>query len=202
MVAFRGKNEVSSVGRWLHESESERRKETEVRLFFAKVLRCPLLGVALAAACVLVLVTTTGCGGKRSTPEKAIKTYFAAVKNKDLDAVLDCSAPDVRELFKEMMEASGKEKTVTQLPGGGKLKKFEIVSSKIKGDWADVVANLTVNGQTAKQTFRLHKIKGQWLFDMPDEQKKQMKTAVEMMRNPGRIRSLMESMRRPVSEEE
>lgn len=154
------------------------------------------LGTALIAGCVCSLLLVSGCGkGGRGTPEKATQKLFDAMKDKDLDAMMACFAPDVRKMFEEMMEVQGKEKVQKQIAhGGGKLGKLKILGTKIDADWAEVETSVTVDGKESKDTLSLHKIDGAWLVDLPEDQKKGMKTAVEMMKNPDKMKEMMQGM--------
>jgi len=162
----------------------------------ARLLLRSTLGVALIVGLALGLVMLPGCGGKRSTPEKAAEAYLKAVKKQDLDGMLDCCAPDVREMLDEMIKVTGKKKTIEQQAGGGKLGKFKILGSEIKGDWANVEVSLTVNGKKQTGKFMFHKIENEWLFDMPDEAKEGMKMGVEMMKDPEKTKKIMDLLKR------
>ena len=156
------------------------------------------LGIALIIGCAFTLLVVSGCGkgkGGGNTPEKTVQNMFDAIKDKDLDGMLACFAPDVREMFDEMIKAEGKEKVEEQLMRGDeKVGKLEILSTKIDGEWADVETSVTVDGKADKDTLRLHKIGRVWLVDMSEEEKKGMKAMLEMMRDPDAMKKMMEGM--------
>jgi hypothetical protein len=144
------------------------------------------------AGCAFSLLIVPGCGGgKRSSPEKAAKTYLAAAREQDLDAMLAGCAPDMREMLDGLIKSAGKQNVLNLLPGAGKLEKFKILGTKTEGDWAEVEASLTVNGKEQRQTISFHNINGEWLLDMPDEDKDRMKVAVEMMKDPSKAERIM-----------
>lgn len=158
----------------------------------------PWLGAALTLGCAFSLLIVSGCGkgkGGASTPEKTVQNMFDATKDKDLDGVLACFAPDLREMFEEMMKVGDKGKVEDQLMHGeGRVGKLKILSTKIDGDWAKVETSVTVGGKEEKDTLELHKIGGAWFVDMPAEQKQGMKAVVEMMKNPDKMKEMMEGM--------
>ncbi len=153
--------------------------------------------VALIALCVFGLSLVTGCGkGGGKTPEKTVEKFFKATKGKDLDGILACFAPDVREVFEEMMEIQGEEKMQAQLARGDeKIGDLKILDTKINGDWATVKTSVMVNGKKEESDVQVHKIDGVWYVDMREEEKKGMKEALKMMKDP-KMKKMMEEMRR------
>jgi hypothetical protein len=124
-------------------------------------------------------------GGGADTPEQAVETLFRATKREDLDAILASFAPDMREMFEEMMEVMGKDKLQEQIGGGTEeLGALRILSTKIEDDWAEVETSVTVDGQEQQDIVKVHKIDGAWYVDMPEEDKKGMKEAVKMLKDP------------------
>jgi len=155
------------------------------------------LGVALITGCVFTLMIVSGCGGGggAKTPDKTVQNLFDATKDKDLDAMIACFAPDIREMFEEMIEVQGKEKVQEQMSHGDQdVGKLKILSTKINGDWADVETSVTAGGKEEKDTVKLHKIKGVWYVDMPEDEKKGMKQMMEFMKNPEKMKNMMEGM--------
>ncbi len=199
LFAFGDKNGVSctpQLNRFQEESETTKAKEEQVRSLFTTFSVRSALGVALIAGMVLGLLALPGCGGKRSTPEKAAEAYLKAAKNGDLDDMRDCCAPDMRDALDEMIKMTGKEKATKQLVRGGKLQKFKVLSAKVKDDWADVEVSMTVGGKKRTESLKFHKVNGEWLFDLPKEQKDAMKAGMEMMRDPEKAKKIMELMQR------
>ena len=158
--------------------------------------------MALICGCMVGLMLLSGCGkkGAAKTPEGTVESFFDAVKDKDIDAMLACFAPDIREVFEEMMEIQGKDKVREQLSGGKeKIGKLKILDTKIAGDWADVETSVMVDGKEQKDTLKLHKIDGAWYVDMPEEDKKGMKEMMKMMKDP-KMKKMMEGMAEGMAE--
>lgn len=108
---------------------------------------------------------------QRSTPEKAAEAYLKATKKADIDAMLDCCAPDLRRIMEAGIKEQGKDKVAKQMTGAGKLESYKVLKANVKGDWADVEYSLTIDGKKHTDTLTLHKIKGEWLADLPKELK-------------------------------
>jgi ketosteroid isomerase-like protein len=141
--------------------------------------------VALIALCVLGLSLVTGCGkGGGKTPEKTVQKFFKATKGKDLDGILACFAPDVREMFEEMIKLQGEDTIQKQLSRGDeKIGDLKILDTKIDGDWATVKTSVMVDGEKEESDIQVHKIDGVWYVDMPEEEKEGMKEALKMLKN-------------------
>lgn len=157
-------------------------------------MKCSLWNVALIAGCVLCLGLLSGCGGGGgATPDKTVSNFFKAAKDKDIDAMLKCMSPDLQEVFEEMMKIQGKENVRKMMAAGGEVEKFEIKDSKIDGDTAEVKVAVTTGGETQEDTIPLSKVGGKWYLDFPEEEKKEMKKALEMMKDP-KMQEMMKKM--------
>jgi len=155
--------------------------------------------IALVAGCLLCLALMSGCGGGAgSTPEKTVKNYFKAAKNQDLDAMLKCLAPDLREMSEKVIEKEGKENARKGMAGAGELEKYEIKDAKITGDRAEVKVAVTVKGETDEDTLYLSKIDGRWYVDVPEDVKK-MKEGLEKMDDP-KMKEMMKKMQEGLKE--
>lgn len=164
-------------------------------------MKCSWWSIALVAGCLLCLALMSGCGGGAgSTPEKTVNNYFKAAKNQDLDAMLKCMAPDLQDMFEKMMEIQGKENARKQMTAGaGELEKFEVKDAKITGNRAEVKVAVTVKGKTDEDTVSLSKIDGRWYVDFPEEDKKEMKKGLEMMKDP-KMKEMMKKMQEGLKE--
>lgn len=148
----------------------------------------------LAVGCLLCLGLLSGCGGGGgATPDKTVGNFFKAAKDKDIDAMLKCMSPDLQEVFEEMMKIQGKENVRKMMAAGGDLEKFEIKDTKITGDTAEVKVAVTADGKTQEETMPLSKVDGKWYLDFPEEEKKEMKKALEMMKDP-KMQEMMKKM--------
>ena len=149
----------------------------------SKLSRQSLVVMVLLTGFMALLMLMSGCGkGGGKTPEKTVEKFFKATKGKDLDGILACFAPDVREVFEEMMEIQGEEKMQEQLARGDeKIGDLKILDTKIDGDWATVKTSVMVNGKKEESDVQVHKIDGVWYVDMREEEKKGMKEALKMM---------------------
>ena len=155
--------------------------------------------IALVAGCLLCLALMSGCGGGAgSTPEKTVKNFYKASKNQDLDAMLKCMAPEPREMFEKMIEIQGREDFGKQM-FAEELEKFEVKDAKITGDRAEVKVATTAKGQTTEETVPLSKIDGRWYMDVPEEEKKEMKKGLEMMKDP-KMKEMMKKMQEGLKE--
>jgi ketosteroid isomerase-like protein len=155
------------------------------------------LTMVLVFGCILGLMVVAGCGkGGGKTPEQTVKKMFNAAKNKDLDGMLECYAPDVREMFEKAMELQGKDQVRQQMSAGGEeAGKLKILDTKIDGDSAQVKISVTAKGKTEEETLHLSKIDGVWLLDIPKEDKKEMKEGMEALKDPEAMKKkMMETM--------
>ncbi len=138
------------------------------------------VAVSLILGFAVTLLMLPGCGAKRSTPEKAAKAYVSALQDADWDGMLECCAPEVRGMLEQMgKEMGGGKKAMERQSRGMKIEKFKVLSSKVKGDWADVEVSLTAKGKQEKETLTLHKIEGEWLLDIPRLDKGDIKALKE-----------------------
>ncbi|MDP2898714.1 MAG: DUF4878 domain-containing protein [bacterium] len=155
--------------------------------------------IALVAGCLLCLALMSGCGGGAgSTPEKTVKNFYKATKNQDLDAMLKCMAPDLREMSEKVIEKEGKENARKGMAGAGELEKYEIKDAKITGDRAEVKVAVTSEGKTEEKTEYLSRIDGRWYVDVPEDVKK-MKEGLEKMDDP-KMKEMMKKMQEGLKE--
>jgi len=148
--------------------------------------RCTWL---IAAACVLGALALSGCAEK---PADVVQRLFDASQEEDWDAMTECMAPDLREMMRELQSISGKDTAQQQLmQKDANAEDFLILDTQVEGDWADVQTSVTLNGQESKSTIRVHKIDGAWYVDFPEEQKQQMKAALEMVKKMAEMKSNM-----------
>ncbi len=155
---------------------------------FARSASRSWLGILSIAAVAVSLVVIPGCGAKRSTPEKAAEAYLKAMKKSDMDAMLDCCAPDLRRIMEEAIKEGGKDKAAKQMTGAGKVESYKVLKADVKGDWADVEYSLTVDGKKHTDKLTLHKIKGEWLADLP----KELELSPELMKVGEELKKLKE----------
>ena len=94
--------------------------------------------------------------------------------------MLDCCAPDLRRILEAGIKEEGKEEVAKRMAGTGKLGSFTVGKAEVNGDWAEVEVSMTVDGKKETQKLMLHKIKGEWLSDIPRE----MKFAPEPIEEP------------------
>jgi ketosteroid isomerase-like protein len=141
---------------------------------------------------VLGLIVTSGCGGGGGkTPEKTVENFFEATKAKDIDKMLKCLSPELREVFEEMIEVQGKDTVRKQLAAGKEnIGKLKIVDTKITGDTAEVKTSVVVDGKKQEDTLPLRKVKGVWYIDLPEEAKEGLEEMKKMLKDP-KMREMM-----------
>jgi hypothetical protein len=118
----------------------------------------------------------------RATAPKSAKAYLQAVKEKDIDGMLDCFAPARRKSFQETMKRAGKEAAMSAYALTVKPDKFEILDTKTKGDCAEVETSLTMGARRARFRFQAHNIDGKWLIDTPEYEDARRKLLEESIR--------------------
>lgn len=161
------------------------------------------LWVGMAAvACLVTAASFPGCGGGGgSTPEATVQALFAAMKAKDMNAMMKCFAPDVRQLFQEMKAVVGDKEVQERLMSSDRMpEKLEILRSQIEGEWATVETAVTIKGKVEKDKMRLRNINGVWLVDLPDNEKKKMKDTLVMMKQAGGPQKMLEAMKKQMQD--
>ncbi len=105
-----------------------------------------------------LVIMTCGGGGGAGSPEDAVNGMFTALKNADIDAMMQYMPESERETISD----EDREMAESMLGMMSDIE-FEILNSEVDGDNATVTINFTFMGDTQEQDIDLMKENGRWV---------------------------------------
>ncbi|MCL2741597.1 MAG: DUF4878 domain-containing protein [Oscillospiraceae bacterium] len=130
--------------------------------------------IAVTLLAVTMVFAIVACGGGES-PENTVASFEKAIKNADVNALIECFEPEYSSMLKQFLSMLGDdlftvEEMVSEIFNMEVNKsdlakaKLTIIDKEVNGDQCVANIEFALGGQTSRETVPMVKIEGKWYF--------------------------------------